>query len=46
VGRRFDALGITGYRDAARHVLGLSYSRNSGKHEMDRPRNLFPSTNC
>jgi hypothetical protein len=33
VGRRFAALGITSYRDAARHVLGLPYARNSDRSD-------------
>jgi hypothetical protein len=33
VGLRFAALGITGYRDAARYVLGLPYGRNSDRSD-------------
>ena len=33
VSRRFAALGITSYRDAARHVLGLPYARNSDRSD-------------
>jgi hypothetical protein len=33
VGRRFAALGITGYRDAARYVLRLPYGRTSDRSD-------------
>jgi hypothetical protein len=33
VGRRFAVLGLMGYRDAARHVLGLPYGRNSDRSD-------------
>jgi hypothetical protein len=33
LGREFVALGIDGYRDAARHVRSLSYGRNSDRSD-------------